>query len=361
MNHTSKFILGLSLIGSTLFFACQQRKIQDDTKSANAGIMLDTLKASVVTEPVTHDSDDPAIWIHPEDASQSLIIGTDKDTDGGIYAFNLEGKIVKKITDIKRPNNIDVAYGLEVNGRKIDIAVVTERERNRVRVFSLPDLLPIDGGGIEVFAGEAERAPMGIALYTRPDDHTIFAIVGRKSGPAEGYLWQYQLSSNAAGAVEGKLVRKFGKYSGKKEIEAIAVDNELGFVYYSDEQEGLRKYVADPAANNNEELALFAQEGFSKDHEGIALYKTSDTTGYLIISNQGSQSLMIYPREGAKGNGNSYPLLAEIPSSAMETDGLDATANALGTIYPEGILVAMSTDKTFHVFDWRDVMKKITK
>lgn len=360
MNSTSKVFLGLSVLGSVLFSSCQQSSSRKGGELLKDSNRVDTLRASVITEPVAHDSDDPAIWVHPEDPEKSLIIGTDKDTDGGIYAFDLKGKIVKKVKDIKRPNNIDIAYGFDWNGRKIDIAVATERKTNKLRVFSLPDLTAIDGGGIEVFAGEAERAPMGIALYTRPGDHAIFAIVGRKSGPSEGYLWQYKLNTSPGETVQGQLVRKFGKYSGKKEIEAIAVDNELGFVYYSDEQEGLRKYLADPAAKDNSELSLFGQSGFSDDHEGIAIYKSSDTTGYLIVSNQGSQTIMVYPREGVNGKSNDYPLLAEIPTSALETDGLDATAAPLGKTFPKGLLVAMSTDRTFHFFDWRKVKEKIS-
>ncbi|MFY7786627.1 MAG: phytase, partial [Thermoflexibacteraceae bacterium] len=76
---------------------------------------------------------------------------------------------------------------------------------------------------------------MGISLYKNKAGK-IYAIVGRKSGPTDGsYLWQYLLEDNGAGQVKATLVRKFGVYSGKKEIESIAVDDELGYVYYSDE------------------------------------------------------------------------------------------------------------------------------
>jgi len=87
---------------------------------------------------------------------------------------------------------------------------------------------------------------MGIALYTRPSDGNIFAIVSCKSGPAQGYLQQYLLHDDGNGKVIGEFVRSFGAYSGKKEIESVAVDNEPGFVYYSDEQTGIRKYVLIP-------------------------------------------------------------------------------------------------------------------
>ena len=53
----------------------------------------DAIVPLVVTERTKHDTDDPAIWIHPVDPSQSLIIGTDKDPDGALYVFDLNGKI----------------------------------------------------------------------------------------------------------------------------------------------------------------------------------------------------------------------------------------------------------------------------
>ncbi len=351
MNNLKTYFFALVILA---LGACSDKvKQSKNTNNPN------TVQATVITEKVKHDTDDPAIWINPNDASKSLIIGTDKDKDGALYAFDLSGKVVKRVGNIQRPNNVDIAYGITVNGKKVDIAVTTEREANKIRIFTLPDLQSIDNGGIEVFAGETERDPMGVALYTRPSDQAIFAVVGRKSGPAEGYLWQYQLKDNGSGAITGEVVRKFGKYSGKKEIEAIAVDNELGFIYYSDEQVGVRKYLADPATKNDQELALFAQTGFSVDHEGIAIYKTGPKTGYLLISNQGSQSFMVYPREGSKGSAHQYDLITEFPVSAIETDGAEATSVNLGPNYPEGIFVAMSTDRTFHIYDWRVIAAKI--
>lgn len=324
-----------------------------------AAIRKDAIKPVTITQPLPHDTDDPAIWINPTDASKSIIIGTDKDTDGALYAFSLEGKIIKKSISLQRPNNVDVAYGLIVNGKKVDVAVTTERETNSIRIFSLPDLEPIDNGGILVFEGEALRSPMGIALYTRPSDHKIYAVVGRKEGPSGSYLWQYELADAGNGTVGGKVVRKFGAYSGKKEIEAIAVDNELGTIFYCDEQFGIRKYEADPTKNNNTELALFGQGDFKSDNEGIAIYKKSDTEGYILVSNQQANTFMVYPREGINGNPNKYPLLAEVPTSTIECDGADVTALNLGGAYQNGLFMAMSNGMTFHFYNWDTIQKYI--
>lgn len=325
-----------------------------------APVLPNALTADVITEPTKNDTDDPAIWINPEDISKSLIIGTDKEVGGGLYVYDLDGKIVNTFLDMQRPNNVDVAYGLILNGKKVDIAVTTERKANKIRIFSLPDLKPIDNGGIEIFVGETGedfRDGMGIALYTNPQNE-IHAIVGRKNGPTENYLWQYKLSDDGTGNVKAEVVRKFGKYSGKKEIEAIAVDNELGFIYYSDEQVGVRKYYADPS-KGNEELAFFAQKDAKSDHEGIAIYKKDATTGYILVSNQQKNTFLVYEREGHKGNANEHKLIAEIPVSTIECDGADASSLNFGPKFPKGFLVAMSNGNVFHLYDWSKIQALI--
>ena len=45
------------------------------------------IKPVIVTEPVNFDSDDPAIWVNPKDPSKSLVIGTDKDINGGLFVL----------------------------------------------------------------------------------------------------------------------------------------------------------------------------------------------------------------------------------------------------------------------------------
>jgi 3-phytase len=82
-----------------------------------------------VTDTVNFDSDDPAIWVHPTDPSQSLILGTDKDSIGALYVFNLQGKVIDSLVrrGIQRPNNVDVGYGLALGTTKMDFAVTGER------------------------------------------------------------------------------------------------------------------------------------------------------------------------------------------------------------------------------------------
>lgn len=320
-----------------------------------APVAENALKPTVTTEVVPNDTDDPAIWVNPNDSSQVIIIGTDKhEKTGGLYAYDMDGKIINKVVSLDRPNNVDIAYGFNLAGKKQDIAVVTERGTDKIRVFSLPDLKPLDNGGIPVFEGETERSPMGISLYTQLDStgNKIYAIVGRKIGPSGKYLHQYELQDKD-GVIVGTKVREFGSFQGGKEIEAIAVDNELGYVYYSDEGFGIHKYYADPS-KGNEELAIFGQKDFKEDHEGIAIYKTTDSTGYIVASNQQNNSFNIYPREGDAGNPNQYTRIAEVPVSAIECDGADAISMPIGSKFPKGMLVAMSNGMVFHYYNWQE-------
>ncbi len=314
------------------------------------------LAPTVVTERVVHDTDDPAIWLHPEDPSQSLVLGTDKDADGALYAFDLKGHVVKRVPGLERPNNVDIELGLALGGVVTDIAVLTERYANSIRVFTLPDLRPVDGGGIEVFVGEALRAPMGISLYKRPSDGAIYAVVGRKEGPREGYLWQYRLEDDGTGTVKGTKVREFGAYSGSAEIEAIAVDDALGYIYYSDEGLGIRKYRADPeAVDAGEELAVFGTEGFEEDREGISIFTRDDGTGYILVSDQQDNSFHVFPREGTPPDPHAHPLIKKIFTSTNESDGSEVTSAALGADFPEGLFVAMSDDGTYQYYPWPDL------
>ncbi|RKQ43438.1 3-phytase [Roseivirga pacifica] len=351
--------LNIGLAAIILFAAACQTNTTNNTETTTETVKA--VKPVIVTEPVVYDTDDPAIWVNPEDASKSLIVGTDKNEDGALFVFDLEGKIVqdKVVRGLKRPNNVDIAYGLNIGGKSVDIALTGERMTHNMRLFSLPDMQPLDGGGIPVFEGETGveyRDLMGVALYKRPADGAIFAIMGRKTGPTDGtYLWQYLLEDNGQGGVKATLVRKFGMFSGNKEIEAIAVDDELGYIYYSDEGVGVRKYYADPE-KGNEELALFATEGFTDDHEGISIFDTGNGKGFILVSDQQASQFKIYPREGSATNPHDHTLIESVLVSTVESDGSEISNVAFNATFKRGIFVAMSDDKTFQYYRVEDIL-----
>jgi 3-phytase len=332
-----------------------QPPVAAEAPADQAGAALDPV---VVTEATAVDTDDPAIWLNSEDLSKSLILGTDKG--GAIYVFDLQGKIIpeKTVTGMGRMNNVDVAYGMMLGGVATDIALATDRNENKIRAFRLPDMTPIDKGGIEAFEGETPelRRPMGLAIYTRASDGALFAIVSRKAGPSGGYLWQYRIEDDGSGSLKLTKVREFGEFNSGKEIEAVAVDNELGFVYYSDETAGIHKYHADPdTPGANNELAFFGTEGFADDHEGISIYKIDDGTGYILVSDQQANTFHIFKREGEADDPHDHQLVKIVTVSTNESDGSDVTNVPVNERFPSGLFVAMSNNKTFHFYSWDDI------
>jgi 3-phytase len=325
-----------------LLFACSK------------GSKLPPIAPNVITENTLNDTDDPAIWIHPTDASKSIVFGTDKETNGAIYAFDLDGKIIetKTIRNIKRPNNVDIAYSFIINdATKTDILVFTEREKQQIRIFSVPAMKPLDNGGLPVFEDEENienRLPMGVAFYKSDINNIFYAIVGRKVGPKEGYLYQYKLTSEN-NIIKTELVRKFGRYSGKKEIEAIAVDNEMGFIYYSDEGHCIRKYYAEPS-KGNEEISCFGGENFEKDIEGIAIAKMTDNSGYLIVSDQQKGQFNLFDRE-------TNAFIKAVNLSTFQTDGCDVVTIPLNKTFKTGLFVAMNDEKNFYFYDFLKVIE----
>lgn len=315
----------------------------------------------LVTEPVQDDSDDPAIWLHPTDLSKSLILGTDKE--GILFVFDLDGKIFRSVSHEgwMRLNNVDVEYGMVLNDQETDIAVVTDRDGGKIYALTLPDLRRVDGGGIVAFEGTGQQRPMGIALYKRPKDGAIFAIVSRKEGPSGAYLWQYRLEDDGTGNIKFSKVREFGEFSGvnaagEGEIEAVAVDDELGYVYYSDELFGVRKYRADPdIPHADDELAVFGTDGFASDREGISIYKINDHTGYILVSDQQANKFRIFTREGTADDPHQHELVKVVRVAANDSDGSEVTNAQLNVKFSKGLFVAMSDNKTFHYYSWAEL------
>jgi len=320
------------------------------------------------TAALPRDPDDPAIWINRADPAKSLIFGTMKvaKPDGALAVFGLDGTLRQLLTGPDRPNNVDVEYGLDLDATPTDIVVLTERLGRRLRVYGIArdgsGVRDLSSGEMPILTGAAgdEGAPMGIGLYRRPRDGAVFAIVAPKAGPREGYLAQYRLADDGTGRVGATLVRRFGTFSGVGEIEAVAVDDELGYVYYADEGAGIHKWHADPETHGaDKELALFGTAGFQRDREGIGIYAEPAGRGFIVVVDQipGESVLHFYKREGEPGAPHDHSHeVTTIRTSADGTDGLDVTSTSLGPDFPTGLLVMMNSGgRNFLLFRWPDL------
>lgn len=344
----------LPLLLFLLLASCSRRDVND-------------VAPALATASVTDDPDDPAIWVNPADPARSLVVGTNKVAapKGALVVFDLDGKIHQTVAGLDRPNNVDIEYGLPLNDGAVDIAVTAERLQGQLRVFKVDAEGLVDitsAGNTRVFADRSgeQAAPMGVSLYKRPRDGVIFAIVAPKNGPAEGYLGQYRLTDDGAGRVKATFVRYFGMFSGKGEIEAVAVDDELGHVYYADEGDGIHKYAADPdGVTAGAQLAHFGREGFRGDREGIAIYAQPGGTGYVVCTDQipGNAEYHVFRREGEPGNPHDHTKTLQVfKGGADETDGIEITSQPLGPRFPKGLMVTMNSGpKNFLYFHWADI------
>jgi 3-phytase len=327
---TADRILGLHLIAVALFsVGCTEVTAQTPQ-----------VQATVETEPVPSSgdaADDAAIWVHPGDASQSLIIGTDKNS--GLAAYDLAGAQVQFLADGEL-NNVDVRYGFPLGGTSVDIVAAGNRTDDTIAVYAVD---PVTGVLQSV---AADPLPVGLAeaygfcLYHSAVSGAFFAFVNDKDGDVE----QWRLQDNGQGQVEAILVRSFSVGS---QTEGMAADDELGRLYVGEEAVGIWRYGAEPDAGSRRiQVDSTGEQGhLTADVEGLAIYHAGNGRGYLLASSQGSSQFTVYERQGS----NDYLMTFEIAGregidDVSGTDGIDVSNAALGPAFPGGVFVAQDND-----------------
>ena len=175
------------------------------------GPALGRVTAVVETPPLFDDAaggdadgDDPAIWVDRAAPGRSLVLVTAKN--GGLRVYDLRGRQVQSISTPPAPgpddapgrfNNVDLVRGFRLGGRAVDLAVVTDRGRDRLRFYR------IDGGRrgaplTDVTAGDvpfafsadqdevnAQTTAYGLATFTG-EAGAAYAVVSRRSTTAVG-------------------------------------------------------------------------------------------------------------------------------------------------------------------------------
>ena len=283
------------------------------------------------------------------------------DNGNGAGSTSERGAISEVVRGLLRPTNVDIARGVMLGGKPVDVAIVAERFANRLRVYALTGMQPVDGGGIPVFEGERARDVMGVAAWVRPVDGALLVAVSRsdRHAPKQGYLHQYRLVDDGAGRLRGLFVRAFGEWSGRKEIEALSVDAKGGHLFASDETFGLRKYRVDPAAEDaDDELAAFGLTGFARDHEGSAVMRDAAGRTWLWVSDQQAGALRVFDLAGSLGSPDEPRFIGHVAFAARQTDGIDLVTGDLPG-FPGGLLVAMSDDRTFHFYAIDDLLQAL--
>ncbi len=309
--------------------------------------------ASAETDPVdtAHDAaDDPAIWRNAKDPAKSLVIGTDKKA--GIHVYDMAGKRVS-FTPAARLNNVDLR---EVGGRPGTtrvIAVASDRAdvaQAHVALFTLDTstrrLVPM--GRYPVGPGEA----YGMCLWTRAKDKALFGFVVLKDGRID----QVRIDvSGPSPVVTTVRSMKLGT-----QAEGCVVDDRTGTLYVAEEDVGLWRFAADPAAPATATpIARVDGKTLVADAEGLALAPKGRTGGYLIVSSQGDSAYTVY-RLPAVTYAGRFRIGGGAIDGTSDTDGIELALGDFGPAYRQGLFVAQDGDnapdtQNFKYVSWAKV------
>ncbi len=291
---------------------------------------LPAVHGVVETEPVRGEgdaADDPAIWIHPEDASLSLILGTDKRR--GLSVYDLSGREVQFLPR-GRVNNVDLRQGVAMAGGPATLAVATNRTERAMDIYSVSG-----EGTVELALAQALEIgdPYGICMHLDASG-TAYAYVNGSDGEYE--IWRL----NEGGELKPERIDGF---SLPTKPEGCVVDDSTGIAYIGEEEHGIWKMPAG-AGGSGEKTLLDSVDSdrLAADVEGLDIYRTAQGGAILVASSQGDYTFAFYDlNDGDRYLGSVR--IADSPDSdvdgAEETDGLAVSAVNLGPGFEQGVLV----------------------
>ncbi|MBN1172174.1 MAG: phytase [Micromonosporaceae bacterium] len=344
------------------------------------------------------DADDPAIWVHPTHREASLVIGTAKNA--GLRVYDLRGREVQTIPTLPTPgpndaasrfNNVDLVSGFWLGSRRVDLAVVTDRGRDRLRVYridpraaarnsaplvdvTVPDVPPVFAGN-EAEINEQNTA-YGLATFT--NGKGAFAVVSQRNrttlhlmelvaqGDQVGYRRVDALRLPATLQLPtGAVWAPCGEPGELPQVEGMVADPAAGALYAAQEDVGfwsigitsgrftgvprlidqVREYGV-PASYNpeTEECTVHRDQdpgaggSIAADVEGLTIYQTGQRGGVVLASGQGNSTFHAYDRISLRPLGRFRVVEGPRVDGAEHSDGAAVVATPLPG-FPAGLLV----------------------
>ncbi|KAA9131622.1 phytase [Marinihelvus fidelis] len=323
-----------------------------------------TVTATVETEVVASwgdAADDPAIWVNPNDPEASLVFGTDKK--GGLHVYNLAGESLQFFAH-GRINNVDLRDGFELDGKTVTLVTASNRTQSNISIYAID---PATATVTEIADGLQPTGlpdPYGMCMYRDAESGAFYVFV---NGSGDGLTRQYELTETSKGKVSAKQVREI-EVGGQ--AEGCVADDNTGTFYIAQEDYGLWKYSASADAGNERSLIDSVEgEHMVADIEGISIWHGANGGGYIVASNQGENSYLLYRLEGEHDYVGKFHVVAD-PASGIdgvsETDGLDVTSAPLGDTYPQGMLavqdgrnIAPAERQNFKFVSWADIAEAL--
>ncbi len=357
-----KEIILLSVLA--IFMIGCNKKDQSKQKIAKSEVknMYSTF-ADYETTPVSSKNnedaaDDPAIWIHPEDANKSTIIGSNKKA--GIVVYNLKGEELY-FYPTGNVNNVDVAYNFNLNGDTIDLVGGSNRTLQSITLHKIDpktgELNTINKDTVKPSVDEV----YGFCFYKNTETDQYYAIVNGKDGIVE----QYEMVPTEDDKIKLALARNFQLES---QIEGMVADYENQLLYVGEENMGVWQYGANPEDGAQRKfipLTDSTNPNIEYDVEGITLYYAANQEGYLLISSQGNFTYSVYDRKTYDYLG-SFKVEKKDFDGSEESDGIDVTNVAMGSVFPKGFFIAQDgfnyegetlSTQNFKIIAWPKIAK----
>lgn len=394
-----------------------------------------TVTTSVETPPLYDDEDggnasgdDPAIWVHPDDSDRSLVVATAKE--GGLRVYSVAATELQSLPATPAPradgvpgryNNVDIAYGLDVEGAPTDVAVVSDRYNDQIRFFAI-DPEGADAGTplTEVTAPELgflfspdretvaeDQTAYGLAVYQRrgetyavvtQEGSTTIATARLTTGPeGVGYTDVEHLAMPGEFPLpDGTTWVPCEEPGVEPQLEGVAVDRRTGTLYATQEDVGLWRVplplgsgeprlidrvrdfgVHDAYDPETEECApvdpaapSYGGTNLTADAEGVDIWYGPGRKGYVIVSSQGDDTYGVYDLAGRNRTLGTFRVAGVGVDDVNGSDGL-AVSNAPVGEYRSGLLVTHDEPETgpdadperdatgFSYVHWGDVAKAL--
>ncbi|WP_240929364.1 phytase [Streptomyces coryli] len=353
------------------------------------------------------DADDPAVWVDPDNPGRSIVIGTLKEA--GLDVHRLGGGRLQHIAAPEAPgadaapgrfNNVDIVYGFELGGKETDLAVVSDRGRDRIRAYAIdpaavaagkPPLKDVtDPAVAPVFAADEaqvdeQRTAYGLTVLGDGDGGAHVAVSQREEtklrllrlkdrGGRVGYAAEDSVDLPAGFRLpNGKSWTPCADPGERPQVEGMAFDQEEGVLYAAQEAVGLWRIDLDDAEFERpalvdkvreygvpwtydataEECVLdsgndpgYGGEHLSADAEGVTVYHAADGAGYVLASSQGDDAFAVYRREGRNGYVGSFEVADGATDGVQHSDGSTVVNVPVGSRFPKGLLVTHDGEAT---------------
>jgi 3-phytase len=309
------------------------------------------VRATAETAAADGDHDDPAVWVHPTDPGLSLIIGTDKEF--GLRIYSMDGAEIQSLA-LGKINNVDVRYGFPLGDAEVDLVGASHRRIPGAILFRVDPqsrtLIDVAPGGIE-----PGTAVYGFCMFHDRRDDAYYYFINNKDGD----IFQYRIRDAGDGTVAAERVRTLSLES---QPEGCVADDDAGYVFVGEEAVGVWRFGARPEDATTATFVDGVGHGrLVADVEGLAIYRASETEGYLLVSSQGDDTFGVYDRRPPHAYRGRFQIVlgAEVDAVA-ESDGIEVVNVPLGPAWPNGLFVAHDDlnegfTKNFKLVDWATI------